>query len=214
MADILSKWFGKFASETGILGDIRQYQGFWPYVLLVLGALGCFLGFWVYRAYFAVFLFFLIAFVCTVCMSGRVEWGAVVTCFAVVGTAAAVLSYGWYRFGGCILCALIGVWIGCLVEPSVWTAAAGGILGGIFMLLFPVLALSSLTALWGGWLLADVLFLWFWPGAGPLLKAAAVALCAGAGFGLQMLTSRRQTMFRKVCPDRVTHWLEKRKTEC
>ena len=73
------------------------------------------------------------------------------------------------------------------------------------MLLFPVLALSSLTALWGGWLLADVLFLWFWPGAGPLLKAAAVALCAGAGFGLQMLTSRRQTMFRKVCPDRVTH---------
>ena len=69
MADILSKWFGKFASETGILGDIRQYQGFGPYVLLVLGALGCFLGFWVYRAYFAVFLFFLIAFVCTVCMS-------------------------------------------------------------------------------------------------------------------------------------------------
>ena len=84
MANILSEWFVKFASETGILGEIRRYQEMGSYVLLLLGILGCFLGFWVYRAYVSVFLFFLIAYVSTICLSSRVDWGVVVTCFAVV----------------------------------------------------------------------------------------------------------------------------------
>ena len=210
MANILSEWFVKFASETGILGEIRRYQEMGSYVLLLLGILGCFLGFWVYRAYVSVFLFFLIAYVSTICLSSRVDWGVVVTCFAVVGTALAILAYGWHRLGGCILCACIGIWIGTLVCPSVWAAILGGVLAVLWMLLFPVLALCSLTALWGGWLISDLLFQLVWKGK-PSLHGLTAFICAGVGFGIQILLSRHQTLFAQTCPKRVAHWLEQKK---
>lgn len=200
MNELMNEYFMWFAYQTGILGEIRRFEPFGAGCLLVLGVINCFLGFKTYRMFFSVFLFSLIAAVCSICFRSRMDWGAVVTCFAVLGTVLAFLSYQWYRLGGCIIGGVIGMGIGWLLFPTVWSAAAGGALGMVFAFYFPVIAVCLLTALWGGGMLSGLAVV---PGGNY-----AFPLFAAAGFALQMVMNRSQTLFSRVCPDRVSHWLE------
>lgn len=209
MTAIIGKWFEIFASKTGILGEIRQYQEFGIWLLLVVGGLGCFFGFKVYRAMFSVNLFLAIALAGSVVLGGRIDWGAVVTFFSVVGVALAVLGYGWYRLGGVAICALAGAMMAIICSGSLWPGLAVAIIFGILVLLFPVITICFTTSLWGSWLFFDALclvtgmnsqFLWLF-----------IAAAAAAGFLLQLYMSRKQKMFSRLCPDRMRYWMEKRR---
>ena len=62
------------------------------------------------------------------------------------------------------------------------------------------------TAIQGAWILADAAVLKGFSMPGILI----FPVCFVAGLLLQLLTSRRQQLFKKVRPDVVTHWMEKR----
>lgn len=203
MIELMNRCFTWFTYQTGILGEIRKYQSYSVWLLLILGFAACFLGFRVYRVFFSLFVFGTIAVACCVFMRGRTNWGAVVTCFAVVGTVMAFLAYHWHRLGGCIVCGLIGMGIGWLLVPSFWGILAGGIIAAVFMLQFPVLAICFMTAVWGGGVLSELGII---PGGTVLF-----VLASAAGFAAQMVLNRGQKLFPKVCPDKVRYWIEKRK---
>lgn len=200
MNGLLSEYFVWFAYQTGILGELRRFEPYGAGCLLILGVLCCFLGFKMYRVFFSVYLFSLIAAACCILLRSRMDWGAVVTCFAVLGTVISLLAYQWYRLGGCVISGLIGMGIGWLLFPSLWALAVGAVLGIVFTLQFPVIAICLLTALWGGGMVSGLEVA---PGGG-----VTFVLFVAAGFSLQMVMNRKQKLFASVCPDRVRHWLE------
>lgn len=209
MTAVISKWFEIFASETGILGEIRQYQGLGIWVMMLLGFLACFFGFKVYRALFSVSFFLVIALVSSMVLGSRTDWGSVVTFFSVAGITLAVLGYGWHRLGGFLVCAFAGAMMASALSTSVWVILGTAAVLGLLVLVFPVIAICFTTALWGGWLLWDTLSMaavidgWIY---GLLLL-----LLAGAGLVIQLGMNRKQKLFSKVCPDRIRYWMEKRR---
>lgn len=209
MTGILSKWFEIFAAETGILGEIRQYQEIGAWVLLLLGILACFFGFKVYRGLFSVSLFLIIALVSSVTLRDRTDWGAVVTLFSVAGVALSVLGYGWYRLGGVVVCAIAGGLMASVWSTSLWVIWGTAAAFGILVLIFPVITICFTTAMWGGWLLLDTLYLVTGKNIEPY--GLWVALAAGAGFLVQLCISRKQKLFPKACPERLRYWMEKRR---
>lgn len=209
MTAVISKWFEIFASETGILGEIRQYQGLGIWVMMLIGFLACFFGFKVYRALFSVSFFLVIALVSSVVLGSRTDWGSVVTFFSVSGITLAVLGYGWHRLGGFLVCAFAGAMIASELSTSVWVILGTGAAFGLLVLVFPVITICFTTALWGGWLLWDTLSLVMV--IDRQLYGLLLSLMVEAGFLIQLLMNRKQKLFSKVCPDRMQYWMEKRR---
>lgn len=209
MTAVISKWFEIFASETGILGEIRQYQGLGIWVMMLIGFLACFFGFKVYRALFSVSFFLVIALVSSVVLGSRTDWGSVVTFFSVAGITLAVLGYGWHRLGGFLVCAFAGAMIASGLSTSVRVILGTGAAFGLLVLVFPVITICFTTALWGGWLLWDTLGLIMV--IDGQLYGLLLSLMVEAGFLVQLLMNRKQKLFSKVCPDRIRYWMEKRR---
>ena len=206
MANIIIDFFLKFAEVTKTLDDIESYQNYAIWALGILGLLLCFGGFKIYRTILMLLVFVGVTIVSCVCLEGRTDWGAVVTCFAVTGVFLGFISFYWFRFGACIVCGIIGAMICWLICPSVWLVLIGGLIVAGFTFTFPVFSLSLFTAAGGALLLKDVFV---------MLEAPRIAVCVlvlgiTIGFAVQMLTNRKQDIFKKVRPDRVTYWMEKK----
>ena len=206
MAKIIADFFLKFADVTKILDDIESYQDYAIWALGILGLLLCFCGFKIYRTILMLLVFTGVTIVSCVCLDGYTDWGAIVTCFAVTGVFLGFISFYWYRFGACLVCGIIGAMIGWLICPSVWLVLVGGMIGMAFTFTFPVVSLTLFTAAGGALLLKDVVV---------MLELSNIAVGVlvvgiGSGFAVQMMTSRKQDIFKKVRPDRVTYWMEKK----
>lgn len=208
MTGIINHWFEIFASETGILGEMRRYQGGGVWVLLVLGLLTCLFGFKLYRGLFSISLFLFIALVSSVTLGSRMDWGSVVTLFSVAGVALAALGYGWSRLGGVMICFIAWAMMITVWNTSLWVILPAAAVFGILVLIFPVITISATTALWGGWVFMDALYLMTGNNG---RYGVWVVLLAIAGFMLQLFISRKQKLFPKVCPDRLRYWMEKRR---
>lgn len=208
MTAIMNMWFEIFASYTGILGEIRQYQNFGIWILLLLGCTICFLGFKIYRGLFSIIIFMLIALGSSMMLEGRMDWGSVVTLFAVGGIALAVLGYGWKRLGGFIVCAVSGALMAGTFSTSWWVMGLAALILGVLVLVFPVITICFTTAVYGSWLFLDVLYLMIGKDTG---YGIWVVLLAAAGCLLQLYMNRKQKLFSKVCPDRLRYALEKRR---
>ena len=206
MVEVLKYIFLKFAEETEILEKVTQYGSFAPWALLALGLMLCFFGFKTYRPLFSVLIFMGVAILSCLILKDRTHWGAVVTCFSIVGVFVGFLSFYWHHPAACILCAVIGASVGWAIAPTLWLAIPLGVLGFLSALTFPVLSVCFWTALEGAWILAGAVSL-----AGIPLPGALVAVVGFlGGLLLQHFTNRRQDTFKKVRPDKVTHWMEKR----
>lgn len=208
MTAIINMWFEIFASYTGILGEIRQYQDSGIWILLLLGCTICLFGFKIYRGLFSVIVFMLIALGSSMLLGGRMDWGSVVTLFAVGGIALAVLGYGWKRLGGVIVCAVSGALMANTFSTSLWVMGLAALILGGLVLVFPVITICFTTAVYGSWLFLDVLYLMLGKDTG---YGIWVVLLAAAGCLLQLYMNRKQKLFSKVCPDRLRYALEKRR---
>lgn len=206
MAKIIGDFFLKFAEVTKILDNIKPYQNYAVWALLILGVLLCFGGAKIYRTVVMVLVFAGVTITSCVCLEGRTDWGAIVTCFAVTGVFLGFISFYWFRLGACIICGIIGALSGWLISPCILLACIGGVIGVVFTLTFPVVSLSWFTALGGALLIKDAMVMF------GVSKFSVVVLVLGVliGFYIQMLSNRKQDIFKKVRPDRVTYWMEKK----
>ncbi len=205
MAQLLTDGFLRFANETGIIQELWRYEAYGYWALVAVGALALLLGFRVYRGYCSAMLFMLTATVTCILLRDRVSWRAVDTCFSVIGVVLAFFSLFWHRLDACLFCALIGGCAGWVLFRSVWGIIPLALIGLILTLTFPVETLRVMTSILGCWILWDAAV---WRGLGiPFIVTVPVV---AVGYLSQRLVSRKQTLFKKVRPDRVTHWLEER----
>lgn len=205
MSDIMKEFFLEFVNTTGISEAVSPYFYLGGICTIVLGIIGCILGFRTYRMFFSIILFMGVAAGCFQLMIGPLR--SIATCVAVGGVVLAFFGYRWHRLGGFFICFLIGMCAGWLFYPSVILAVVLGVLAGVFELYFPVIAVSLMTSLWGAWMLADGLKL-----DGALQVATILGLTFIALFW-QLFINRKQKLFTKVCPDNVRYLLEQRRKQ-
>lgn len=205
MAGIINNGFMFFAYETGIMGEIQRYQYLGLRILLVLGLLACFFGFRAYRGFCSAILFMVVAVVTSILLRGRTDWGSITTCFTVIGVTLAFFAWFWFRLDACVFCALIAACAGWSISQSIWAVILPAAAAFILTLNFPVICLCLFTAGGGVWLLWDIA-----AEGGVRLHPLYLLLGLAVGYGFQILTTRNQTLFKKVRPDRLTHWLEER----
>lgn len=202
MAQLVSELFQKFAYETGILGELRAYGAFGMQCLIALAAVFVLFGFKTYRAVFALLVFMAVALASCFLLTGRTDWGSIVTCFSVLGSVLAFMGYKWVHLGACIISGLVALSAAWVYTHTLWLAVLLCVLAIAATVAFPVICICLFTALWGSLVLTELT---------PLPDALwmIVLLCAG-GFALQMLLARKQKLFAKKYPAFVTHWLEQR----
>lgn len=203
MTEVIVELFQRFAFETGIMGEVRQYGQMGMVILTMLAAVALVLGFKTFRAFFSFLVFIGVTVLSCILLENVADWGEITTCFSVIGTVLALLAYKWHRLGGCIICALIAALTVWTVNESFLIALLLGVLAIISTLLFPVITICLATSLWGSLVLSEL-----------LLVTTDIYVIVGvwlAGFAIQMLTNSRQRLFLKKCPDKMTHWLEQRK---
>ncbi|MDD3138411.1 MAG: hypothetical protein PHX08_05505 [Lachnospiraceae bacterium] len=203
MAEIIIELFQRFSFETGISGEVRQYGQIGMMALIMLGAFALVMGFKTYRIFFSLVLFICITVLSSVLLSGKANWGEITTFFSVVGTIVALLAYQCYKMGGCVICGLIGGIFGWILTDSIGIALLFCALAIIATLKFPVITICLFTSLFGSLIICELLL----TSGNPFVISA---ICA-SGYAVQMLINRRQKIFAKIYPDKVTHWLEKKK---
>lgn len=127
------------------------------------------------------------------------------TAFAIIGGILAFIAYEWKYAGAFFLGAVIAGTFLFQMRCSLLIVILGGVLGGILVYNFPVIGVSFGTACFGGFMLSELItFSWLsgWPSA---------ILFTVAGFAIQMLLSKKQTLFGKKYPASIQHYLEERK---
>ena len=203
MAGIIIELFQRFAFETGISGEIRQYGQIGMMALIMLGAFALVLGFKIYRIYFSLLLFICVTILSSILLSGKANWGEITTFFSVFGTIVALLAYQCYKVGGCVVCGLLSGIFGWIISDSIGIALLFCALVVIATLKFPVITICLVTSLFGSLIICELLL----TNENPYVISAIWV----SGFAVQMLINRRQKIFAKIYPDKVTHWLEQKK---
>jgi hypothetical protein len=199
MSKLLTDIFLWFAYETGLAGKVWNYQLYAQYFFLALGLICIFFGYRMYRVLFSFSVFFTVAILACRFLSPRMDWGAVVTFFAVVGTILALFALSWVHLGGYAVCGMTGAAFGWLLFSSWWGVAAGAVIGILFMVLFPVAAIIIMTAAFG----ISVLAGW--------LPPALLAVILLPGMAVQYLLARHQKEFRRPYPAKLQDWIDNRK---
>lgn len=202
MVDIVIKLFQDFAYETGILGEIRQFekQGMW--CLLFLSVIALVWGFKVYRAFFSVLVFMGLTVAICLILTNKTDWGTIVTTFTVLGTSIALLSYNWNYLGGISISVLITCGITFIFSGSIVVMVLVSILFVVLVVQFPVVTICLTTALWGSLMLTELTML-----PDGILFVSGLTLI---GFLFQMLVNKKQTLFKKPYPTYITNWLERK----
>lgn len=191
MVKLLVEWFELFAAETGILGEIRQYQELGILLLAALAVLSCFLGVRTFRLIVAVWMYIMVILLSCVLFRDRMDWGAVTVFFSVVGFVTAFLAFQWNRAGIVITTALIAAAFGGAAGFPLLGLVLCSLLGGALAVRFPGAAVCGATAAFGGVLLAGLL---------PLSRGMCVLMAVvftAAGLGLQLFLAERGGLLRR-----------------
>lgn len=191
MVNLLVEWFELFAAETGILGEIRQYQELGILLLGVLAVLSCFLGVRSFRLMVAAWMYIMVILLSCFFFRDRMDWGAITVFFSVVGFVTAFLAFQWNRAGIVIITALIAFVFGCVAGFRLLGLLLCALLGGALAVRFPGPAVCGATAVFGGVLLAGLL---------PVPQGTYVLLAVlftAAGLGLQLFLAARGGLLRR-----------------
>ena len=204
MSELVNELFQKFLNAT-LSGVVSPDFSLDRICIIILGIIGCVLGFRTYRMFFSAILFMTTAVAAFHFMAGKESLRSIATCIAVVGVVLAFFGYYWNHLGGFVICFLIGMGTGWLLYPSYLLAVACGILAGVAEALFPRIAISAMTSLWGACMLVDGFQM---SGALQVVAVLGVAVISSVW---QLFLNRKQKLFAKVCPDRVRYRLEQRR---
>ena len=202
MVDLVIKLFQDFAYETGILGEIRQYEKLGMWCLHFLSVIALVWGFKAYRAFFSVLIF--MGFTVAICLilTDKTDWGTIVTTFAVLGTAIAALSYKWNYLGGISISVLITLGVTFILSGSIVVMVLVGILFVVLVVQFPVVTICLTSALWGSLMLTELTML-----PDGIVFVSVLTLF---GFLFQMFVNKKQTLFKKPYPTYITDWIEQK----
>ena len=203
MNELMNEIFLHFVDITGIDNYAAPVFSIGGMLIMVLGLVGCTLGFRTYRMFFSAILFFVTTVISFLVLEGE-SLRSIATCVAVVGVVLAFFGYRWPKVGGFVVCLMIGMSFGWLIYPNIIVAIIFGTLAALFEVFFPVLAISALTSLWGASLLIGGLEI------NGVLTAILILLVAAGNTMFQLLINQNQKLFSKVCPDKVTYWMEQR----
>ncbi|MBQ4523914.1 MAG: hypothetical protein IJA10_13330 [Lachnospiraceae bacterium] len=205
MSELMKEFFLEFVNTTGLSEEVSPFLSLGGICVIILGIIGCVLGFRTYRMFFSAILFMGTATASFYFMTGTESLRSIATCVAVVGVVLAFFGYRWHRLGGFVLCFLVGMCIGWLLYPSILLAVVCGVFAGMAEIFFPVIAISAMTSLWGAWMLADAFKV---SGALQIVTISGIAVISVVW---QLFLNRKQKLFTKVCPDRVRYWMEQRR---
>lgn len=203
MADLTVKLWEFFCDHASVWKDITQITGYRTVILAVLFGLAVLLGFWSFRVYFSLALFLTFVAVSVALLGNSSDWQHVAAFFSVVGVILAYLSFRWPYFASYFVSGAIGAMIGYLISGVLIGAILFGSLFLAMSVLFPLHTVCASMALLGALGLVSLYgihVLWS-------------ILIFAAGFGLQLLFTRKQTLFNKIMPDAVKYRLEKRKSD-
>lgn len=202
MLDLVIKLFQGFAFETGILGEIRQYEKFGMWCLIFLSVIALVWGFKAYRAVFSVLVFMGFAVASSFILTDQTDWGTIVTTFAVLGTAIALLSYKWIYIGGITISVLIVSGVVSMLGGSIVVVILVGVLFVVLIVQLPVVTICLTSALWGSLMLNELIVF-----PDGILFVSGLTLF---GFLIQMFVNKKQSLFKKPYPTSVTDWLERK----
>lgn len=156
MIKLLSEWFALFAAETGILGEIRQYQELGIVLLGILAVLLCFLGIRSYHFAVALWMYIAVILFSSFLFRDKMNWGAVVTFFSVTGFVTAFLAYQWKLTGAVLTTALIAGVFAVLAGLPLPGVILCILLGGVAAIRFPVPGVCLSTSVFGGAVLSGL----------------------------------------------------------
>lgn len=191
LVGLLSEWFALFAAETGILGEVRQYQDLGKLLLGMLAVLLCFLGIRSYHLAVAVWMYMAVILVSSFLFRDRMNWGAVVTFFAVTGFILAFLAYQWNYTGAVLTTGLIAGVFAALAGFSLPWIILCILLGGMAAIWFPGPGVCLSTSLFGGAVLAE-----FIPVSGDRVTGVYILIIA-FGLGLQLFLAKKGGLLKK-----------------
>lgn len=208
MVNFIAGAFGSFAAETGILGKLQGYESLGMILLAGVGILSCFFGMKCYRIAFSVMAFIVVTLVCVWLMRNRIQWGSVVTAFSILGCASAFIVYHWQRTGAAVISGLIAASIAGFFFASPVTMVILGIIFCTVAWLFPSIVTCLMTAIWGAWILADLMTMM----RIPFQELGFVGLIL-AGLMVQFFTNCGEKNFKALYPVKLQRYLDHRKRE-
>lgn len=185
MIELLSEWFELFAAETGILGEIRQYQEMGILLLGLLAVLLCFLGIRSYHFAVALWMYIAVILFSSFLFRDKMNWGAVVTFFSVTGFVTAFLAYQWKLAGAVLTAALIAGVFAVLAGLPLPGVILCILLCGVAAIRFPVPGVCLSTSAFGGAVLSGLV-----PVKGGMLILVCVFFML-SGLALQVYLVRK-----------------------
>ena len=203
MYELIHSQFEQFAYVSGIIGLVRENMDSISKGMILLGILLCVFGIFIFRYVSAVITFFLVAGGIIVVGSGRASWGTVVTAFAVAGVFLAY--YIWsMNYVPAMVFSLSPIALYLVNAKSVWETIGYIVLmiGCVFVVYgFPVESMCISSTVVGILLLKDLLVLdfpWIW------------IIVAALGIVLQLMLSKKQSLFDKRYPEWLTTRMKKK----
>lgn len=191
MINLLSEWFALFAAETGILGEVRQYQELGIFLLGFLAVLLCFLGIRSYHFAIALWMYMAVILLSSFLFRDKMNWGAVVTFFSIIGFMAAFLAYQWNNTGIIITAALITAVFASLAGLPLPGIILCALLGGTAAGRFPGPAVCVSTSVFGGAVLSELVSVTGW------MLAAAYIFFIASGLALQIFLAQKGGLLRR-----------------
>lgn len=183
MIELIDNIFIRFAWETGILPSIKEYSDYWILVLIFLSIMTCFFGFKSYRLFFSLITFGLVLMAISYLLKNRTDWGSIVTTFSVLGTILGFLAYRWKYLGLGFMGWLISIGLLSMKLSNPLIVMGLSIISTGLVFLFPVLAMSLLTSIFGSVIIKEIFYL------GNSMTLLLIIL----GLGFQIFTSKNQT---------------------
>lgn len=146
-----------FAYVSGSIGYMRENEYLPTIILLSIGGILCFFGFWSYRYIIAALSFLIVATGIIVAIGDRLSWGGTATVFSLVGIIVAYLMCTRFYTDAVIINSLLtGLVVYSLTEQ--WLpVVAGMVLVAVITVFVPVEALCIVTSVSGGMIMNEIL---------------------------------------------------------
>ncbi len=201
MTDVFLKCWSFFSQLTSIWDRYAYVADYKIAIFSVVFGLALLVGFYIFRLYFSMTFFYLYVTLCVLLLPRFLNWYDVVAFFSVSGVIFSFLMYKCNRFGSLLLCGIIAGMIGYMILPQSFFVAIFALLGLLISFFFPVHAICIFMALFGGLGLSSLY-------GYPDIAGAAV----GAVFAVvQILLTRKQTLFENRYPAKIQYMIDSRK---
>lgn len=205
MTELIKIIFEYFGTKTGVLGEVRQYEGLWMILLILCGIAFCFYGLKSYHIVFSLVTFMTVTLIICKLMGNIANWGEIVTAFSIIGFLMAFMAYGWTYVGACIMTGLIAGMTAVMFGADFMPAVIVGLLSLAVAYFFPLPAVIVSTV-WFGSVILNESGVVSWLGS----TASLILLCI-CGLMVQVLLGRKIEGFERKWPGFVTKLIEKRK---